>query len=298
MGKIDKRTAFLNDATYIDIYKRLRGLAMVEFEWKGLPPSVSARFIELTLYLKGDVLFFMDKNKDSEMQGNLIALPCTPYGQLNMYREPVAFTATSTGYHAVVEKKDAVLCRNNYDRFPTDMTIRLFAERLTDIQRTIDVNIKAQKTPVVIMCPENKKLTLETIFEQVTGNSPAIFTTNAMDLIQYYKSMPTLAPFIADKAAQAYEWEWNQAMSFLGINNANTQKKERLIVPEADANNQYVDMSAAVMLSCRKEAAEQINTVFAEYLDEEVTVDMRVYREDEGEETDDSDEANKSTDND
>lgn len=282
MAKLDRKTEFLNDATFLDIYKRLRALAMVEFEWKGLPESVSARFLELTLYEKGAILFFVDEKPESEMYGNLIALPATPYGKLNMYREPVAFTAVSTDYNAIVDKKKGILCRNNYDRLPTDPTIRLFATRLYDIQRTIDVNIRAQKTPVILLTDENQRLTIEKIFEMVDGNCPAIFGSKNIDLASLYRAINTGAPFIADKAAQHFEWQWNQAMSFLGINNANTMKKERLIVPEADANNQYVDMSASVMLSCRKQAAEQINDMFADYLEEEVTVDMRVYRADEG----------------
>ena len=273
MGKKNNNAAYMNDLTYLDVYKRLHQLAISEFEWKGLPESCNARFLEQTMYFKGVAIFFMDKNKQSPMFGNLIALPATPYGQLNMYHEPIKYTAVSTSYHAYVDAEDCVICRNNYDRLPTDMSIRLFAERLADIQRTIDVNMRAQKTPYVFLCDEKQRLTFERLFDEIDGNHSCIFGSKQMDLASQYKVFLTNAPFIADKAATHYMWQWNQAMSFLGINNANTDKKERMIVDEANSNNQYIDLAASVMLLTRKECAEQCNKKFGT----NISVDMRVY---------------------
>jgi hypothetical protein len=55
---------------------------------------------------------------------------------------------------------------------------------------------------------------------------------------------------------------WNDALTFLGIDNANTDKKERLITAEAESNDEHTDLSAEVMLKTRRIAAEQINKMY------------------------------------
>ena len=50
--------------------------------------------------------------------------------------------------------------------------------------------------------------------------------------------------------------------TYLGINNANTDKRERLITSEADSNNQFIDSCGAMFLEARQRACEEINKKF------------------------------------
>ena len=264
MSKSLKRrwqSAELNNKTYSDYYNRLMELALNVFEWENLPPSVDERFIELTLYEMGYCLYFND-----EIIGNL-ALTCTIGGQLDVYRIPLLRRAyAANGYNKMCSAKDSVLIFNNYLHTPTQLTIELFARRLYEIERTIDLNVKAQKTPTLILSSEQQRLTMKNLYMQYDGNEPFIFGDKNMD-INGIKSLKTDAPFVADKLENLKHQIWNEALTFCGIENSNQDKKERLVSDEVGSNYGNIEAQRNVMLNARKQAVKKINSMFGTKID-------------------------------
>lgn len=247
--------AKMNTATYNDYFMRLRQLAISMFEWSGMPESVDVRFLEKTLFMMGRAIFIRDNDL------GYLTLKCTIGGNLNVYELPTDYTAYSIGYNKLYPADECVIIRNNYDELPTALTIQLFARRLYEVERTLDVNIRAQKTPVIIKCDEKQRLTMKNLYMQYDGNEPFIFGDKSLDT-DNIKVLNTSAPFVSDKLMLYKHDIINEAMTFLGINNANTDKKERLVVPEVESNNDMVLMSAETMLKTRQIAAKQINKMF------------------------------------
>lgn len=264
MSKSLKRrwqSAELNNKTYIDYYNRLMELALNVFEWENLPPSVDERFIELTLYEMGYCLYFND-----EIIGNL-ALTCTIGGQLDVYRIPLLRRAYAVnGYNKMCSAKDSVLIFNNYLHTPTQSTIELFARRLYEIERAIDINVKAQKTPTLILSSEQQRLTMKNLYMQYDGNEPFIFGDKNLD-IDGIKSLKTDAPFVADKLETLKHQVWNEALTFCGIENSNQDKKERLVSDEVGSNYGNIEAQRNVMLNARKQAVKKINSMFGTNID-------------------------------
>lgn len=263
----------LNTFTFNDYLNRLQLLARSVFEWTNLPNKIEERFIERVLYEEGKLVFFEDKGL------GIVATKVVECGALNLYDNPTWVRPYATGFEISgdpIEYDNCVIVRNNDMMLPTHDTIILYAMRLTEIVRSMDVNINAQKTPILIQCTDKQLLTLKRIYEQYTGNEPAIFGDNTIDL-SGINCIKTDAPFVADKLADLKDRVWNECMTFLGLNNANTQKKERLITDEANANNQLIMASANVMLKNRKLACEMINTLFN--LDKKVSVKLRNFDE-------------------
>lgn len=228
---------------------------------KTYPPSVDERFLELTLYEKGYCLYFND-----EIIGNL-ALTCTIGGQLDVYRIPVLRRAYAVnGYNKMCSTKDSVLIFNNYLHTPTQLTIELFARRLYEIERAIDVNVKAQKTPTLILSSEQQRLTMKNLYMQYDGNEPFIFGDKNMD-IEGIKSLKTDAPFVADKLENLKHQIWNEALTFCGIENSNQDKKERLVSDEVGSNYGNIEAQRNVMLNARKQAVKKINSMFGTNID-------------------------------
>lgn len=255
------QSAELNNKTYSDYYNRLMELALNVFEWENLPPSVDERFIELTLYEMGYCLYFND-----EIIGNL-ALTCTIGGQLDVYRIPLLRRAYAVnGYNKMCSAKDSVLIFNNYLHTPTQSTIELFARRLYEIERAIDINVKAQKTPTLILSSEQQRLTMKNLYMQYDGNEPFIFGDKNLD-IEGIKSLKTDAPFVADKLEILKHQVWNEALTFCGIENSNQDKKERLVSDEVGSNYGNIEAQRNVMLNARKQAVKKINSMFGTKID-------------------------------
>lgn len=249
-------SAELNNKTYIDYYDRLMELALNVFEWENLPPTVDERFLELTLYEMGYCLYF-----DDPIIGNL-ALTCTIGGRLDVYRIPILRRAYAVnGYNKMCSAKDSVLIFNNYLHTPTLLTIELFARRLYEIERAIDVNVKGQKTPKAILSSEQQRLTMKNLFMQYDGNEPFIFGDKNLD-IEGIKSLDIGSPFVADKLQILKHQIWNDALTFLGIENSNQDKKERLVSDEVGSNYGNVEAQRNVMLNARRQAVKKINAMF------------------------------------
>lgn len=250
------QSAELNNKTYIDYYNRLMEMALNVFEWKNLPDTIDERFLELALYEHGYCVYFND-----EFIGDL-ALTCTIGGQLDVYRIPVLRRAyAQNGYNKLLTSKDSVLIFNNYLHTPTSLTIELFARRLYEIERTIDVNVKAQKTPNLILSSEQQRLTMQNLYMQYDGNEPFIFGDKNMD-IDGIKSLKTDAPFVADKLQILKHQIWNEALTFCGIENSNADKKERLVSDEVGSNYGNIEAQRNVMLNARRQAVKKINKMF------------------------------------
>lgn len=264
-----EEAAALNMAVFSDYYKRLRLLALSLFEWENLPESMNERFLEQCLYWYGKAAIVNDENL------GIINTKCTPSESLNIYGEATEYHCYSTGYDADFPLDDMVYVRNNLEALPTDATIQLFAQRLYEAERTIDVNVKAQKTPVIILCDEKQRLTMKNIYMKYDGNEPVIYGKKGLD-IDDIKVLRTDAPFVADKLEEYKRNVWSEALSFLGINNVMTEKKERLVTGEVDANNQMIDLSAQTMLLTRELAADKFNKLWP---GRNISVRQRSYQE-------------------
>lgn len=254
----------LNQLTANDYYERLKLIALSLFEWKGLPAGCNSRYLEATLYSYGQALFIKDPTV------GYMNTKATKVG-LNVYEEAVKYVATATGYSQEFVADECVLIRNNLIERPTESSVILFATRLAEAERTIDVNVKAQKTPVMITCDDKDRLSMENVFKKINDNEQLILGSKKFDLDRI-KAIKIDAPFVADKL-QVYKHDiMNEALTFFGLNNANTEKRERLVEDEVNANNEVIDMFAEAMLLTRQEACEQINTL---YPDLKVSVRLR-----------------------
>jgi hypothetical protein len=154
--------------------------------------------------------------------------------------------------------------------------MELFALRLYEAEQTAMVNIKAQKTPVLLLMDEKQRLTMENLYSQYEGNRPVIFGDKNSLGENVIKAINTQAPFIADKIIDYKKEIWNEALTFLGINNIMVDKKERLITDEANSNNELINLNLQSYLAPRQEACRQFNEKFGfTGTDKEISVRVR-----------------------
>lgn len=251
-----KNQALRNSAIFNDYYTRLKNIAVSVFEWEGLPESCNARFLENCLFNNGRAVFVNDPVT------SFLTLNVTNEGVLNVYNEPTAYRAFSTGYNEVFHADECVIIHNNPVDRSTESTIILIAEKLACIDISMTVNINAQKTPLLLRCDDKTKTTLKAIYAQYDGNEPVIFGHKALQE-KPIEAIQTGAPFVADKLREEKRAVWNEALEFLGLNtNPSDKKKERLIVSEVDSNNEQTEIQFESMLHERMRACKEINEKF------------------------------------
>ena len=247
---------FLNAYTTIDYLTRIKEYALNTFKWVNLPKSVDARFIEEQLFEKGKICFFKDKNL------GFLCLPVNEDGILNIYNYfNIRRIYASNGFRRTRKISNSVIIYNNYLKTPTFITANLYAIRLSQVQRTIDINLNAQRTPILISCTPQQRLTLKNIYKQYEGNEPVIFADSEFN-VDSVRVLNTKAPYLVNDLALYKHDLWNEVFTFLGINNANQDKRERLVASEVDANDEQVEQARFNMLDARLDACKLINDMF------------------------------------
>lgn len=259
----------LNNQTMIDYLDRLRMLATSLFTWENLDEIAgngASRFLEQVLYDNGRACFV----KDEEL--GYLALCVNPSDKLNVYRLPTKVMAWSFGYNKEFDFDDVVYIMNNELQKPTIESLKLFAYRLYETERTTDINLNAQKTPVLIEGDTKSILTLKNVYMQYSGNIPFVFGNKQFDISNKLNVLKTDAPYIVDKLDVHKHQIFNDALTVLGIENANTDKKERLITDEVESNNQLVTMYLNCFYKTRKKACDEINEKFLKNSDKKINI--------------------------
>lgn len=265
--KVPPKDAFrdailMNNRTFNDYLDRMRKICLSMFEWVNLPDSMNARFIEQCLYYQGQAALLYDSE-----YGYLNTM-ASDGGYINIYGLPTEIMCYSYRFNqrrslytvdtGEEKDKECILVLNNYDRVPTSYTISLFAYRLAEAQRTADVNIKAQRTPILITTDQKQYFTLKKMYEEYDGNTPAIFADKNLITPDALKAMKTDAPMIVQDIMDYKREIWNEFLTFMGISNL-SEKRERMIDSEIDSNNELVNLNLQALLTPRKEACKQFN---------------------------------------
>ena len=269
-------SAVMNNATYIQYFNRLVELSVSMFEWQGLPETVDPRYLELHLFQNGSMVYFRD-----EVMGDL-CLDCIANGQFDVYGNPISRRAYSSynQYQKTLNESDSVIIWNNYLRQPSVLDVKMFAKRLYNLDRIIDVNANAQKTPVLVQGTEKQRLTLVNLYKEFDGNAPFIFGDKNLDL-NSLRAISTNAPYVADKLYQLKTQIWNEALTYVGISNLNIQKKERMITDEVQRNQGGTIASRYSRLEARREAVDKINRMFGTDISVDYREDFQITNEDE-----------------
>ena len=245
-----------NNQMYIDYLDRLKLIATSLFTWEGLDEVAgtgASRFLELVLYENGRAMF----TKDDEL--GYIVLKVLPDDKFNIYMLPTKVQGFSFEFNKDYDFDDIVYIMNNNLCKPTFETLRLMAYRLYEVETTIETNLIAQKTPVLIEGDTKTILTLKNVYMQYSGNIPFIFGSKKFDINNKLNVLKTDAPYLLDKLALHKHEVWDEMLTFLGINNANTDKKERLITDEVNSNNELINYYLNCFYKPRKDACDELN---------------------------------------
>lgn len=250
-----------NNTAFMMYFSYLSNILLSRYEWLNLPETMNERFIELCCFEDGKAVLVNDEEYGE------INLRYSESNKLNIYQLPTEIQGYSLDFHRDYNLKDVALVYNNNLRTPDLPIVCEYAMRLYEIRRTIDVNVKVQKTPLLILCPENKKLSLKNIYMKYDGNEPVIYGYNDALVDVDFKVLKTDAPFVANDLSLLLNKVIDEFMTRYGINNANTDKRERLNTDEVNANNQLVSLSGDIGLLCRKEACKKFNNLYGTNID-------------------------------
>lgn len=268
----------MNGFTYNDYLERMKKICLSMFEWQNLPDTMNSRYLEMCLYYKGQAALLKDDTY------GFINTQAADSGYINIYGLPTLLNCWSYSYNSQrnlyvpdsddTEQDSCILVMNTFERVPTCATIELFAKRLAEAQRTIDINLAAQRTPCLVLTDKNQEFTLRQMYAQYEGNSPVIYANKDQLNPEAIKTIDTQAPYVIDKLMGYKREIWNEFLSFIGVSNL-SEKRERLVTAETDSNNELVNLNMQSYLVPRQKACEEFNKLFGLEGDKAISVRVR-----------------------
>lgn len=272
------------------MYERvLTEMCMNRFTWTGTPNSIDKRFIELSLFYNGLVVFFYDYEFN-----RFLALKGSGNGAVNMYNNPTKFRVY--GNQAINKElgpKECVPIWANYTRHTDVDIVRIYAELLADATVTTKTNMLGARHPFVISVDANERLSMLNAFRKVEEGQPVIFGTDAFSPAAMQEKMNVFNMSLPkDSLSEMQELKtklFNEALSMLGIMNVNSEKKERMVAEEASGSSGQVLAMRSIALNSRREACNQINRMFGDLLGEPIGVEWNLSESGEDEDMDESD---------
>ena len=263
-----------NDATYMHYLKRLVGLALSVMKINNLPEEIPERAVKMFLLFRVAVAGATD-----DVTGKKIILPVVPNQRFDMYRDLTKRIIYSpyTSFRMECDETNSAVIFDNEWRMSILPDLAMYAQRLAEITRGIDVNIKHQKTPYIISTTKRGKATLEEIYRKADANVPVIFADKAVD-VDTINTFPTAQPFQAEQMWDLRTSIWNDALTFIGVKNSATNpKRERLVADEVDANASQIGNHLLIRFKSWTDGFEELNKLWGTNIEVELaTEDLKL----------------------
>lgn len=260
---IREESIFKNNLAFTHYFDDMRDIALARTKWEGFPESIDTRFLEICLVEYGKFIAFRD-----EIADKVICLPFDVEGRRDYQGNPVTVMAHSPYMNMRrrirVNEEPCAICYNNFIRKSDLSSIQMFAERMADCARTIEVNVGNQKTPKYVGANRFQKLTVENIIGNERMNCPVIYMDDRVDMSGLV-SVDLTVPYVSDKLDMHMLYIWSEYLSYMGIDNLNQYKKERSVSAEVTNNEENVEISRNTNMECRMKFIEDFKRAFPEY---------------------------------
>ena len=250
--------------------KLIEMLAISRFEWHGLPDGIDERYLELTLFESGVALFHPNQKwKRFVVSGGAV-------GGLNNYNNPTRFDPMAPNYSpGTMDSKHCVPIWDNPLRCTMRDVVVDYAMRLASCDKAIDVNLDNVSVPLIIRSKETQKLTVENIMRAREQGAPYVYTYDTMDADGLFSTFPNQTPNLSKDLLEVKNQIWNEMVTYLGIQNSSTEKRERLVADEAEYAQERTNVYRQSYLKCRQQACDQINRLWLDRVGMHLSVSWR-----------------------
>lgn len=243
------------------IHHHLSNIARSRYEWDNLPLGLESRHIESALFHNGQAFLFNDDKY------GLMCLPASSVGNFNPYGDPTQIKVQGIGYSKTLNLDEGVRIMDNVELVPPLLMINYYSSLIAKIETTINKNLKQQRYPYIIPTTSESERTMKKMYAKLMSDDvddEALFVDKRLDINgdSLIKVLKTDAPYILDKLQDFKTQTMSEVLTYLGINNGNTEKRERLIVDEVNSNNAYILLNLELPYKLRQKACEEINKKF------------------------------------
>ena len=245
-------------------------LSMIDVEFNKELVSWDKDYIREALLLKG--LFTVTKDNS----GIVLPLKCGATG-INVFNRATTVIVANPVIGSF-EREIGTDCEIVYlqqkqgSRFRNLVPIiTLFSQKLANCDAAIDINLFNSRTPFIFQAATPQVAeSFKAMYDEIAEGNPAVFVDESMgNLLQNEQGSNVIVfkgkeNFIADLVQTEKQQIINEFLTTIGINTANTSKRERQIVDEVNANNLEIEANLKLWKQNVEDGVERVNKMFPE----------------------------------
>ena len=268
-----------NSRTLNDYFYQLYKLSINRFKWNGLPQYIEST-IEKSYFWYGCVGCIKDEEVDE-----ILFLPFSGNGGLNTYGIFSSYNFYGmNGYVYNSLREDSILSWDNNTKIPICFSIQSYIERICNVQRTEDINLSAQKMPVMIYASDKIRLSIENLFAKISNFNPYVIISQKNFNPDMFQSLDMKAKYLVNDM-QEYKYQLlNEVMQMLGIETNIFDKAERQISIEVSSSLGRTKIEREISLNNRKKFCEEVNKKYGTDISVEFNSDLFIDSKNGGEE--------------
>ena len=246
-----------NSAAFSYYCRTLFRKAMSIYEFDGVPEGWDLDYMLSKLLARGFITI-----TDTEV--GVIPLECGVSG-INVFNHPTTVIVANPvlGNFSRTIGEDCALVKIAYDyRGILDIIYR-YAYMLAECDCSISVNLMNSKVAFIGLV-ENKQTanSMKLMYDEISKGSPAVFVKGSQinqDTILYNHVKEN---FVASDIQLLKRKIMSEFLTEIGVNNANTDKRERLTDNEVEANDSEIQLNAGYWLDNIREGFEIANQLY------------------------------------
>lgn len=147
--------------------------------------------------------------------------------------------------------------------------ITLYAQKLANCDAAIDINLFNSRLPYIFQAKDQQTAdSFKAMYDEIAQGNPAVYVDENLGKLLQNESGSNITVFkgkdnfIADVVQNEKANIVNEFLTTIGINTANTTKRERQIVDEVNANNIEIQANIKLWKQNVEECCDRVNAMF------------------------------------
>ena len=261
MAREPKSVEGLNNTSYFYYYDKLMKMIYTIFKFDNVPSYWNMPYFKEKLFNRG-VLAVVDTS------AGVLPLECS-YDGINIWGMPVYFNINNVVlgnlrgkigedgeliYFSVVE--------NTYKSMV--QLVDRYSSLLANIDGSLNTTLINSRMAQVFEASSNSQLkVMEKVYDQISNGKPAVFVRkNGEEPFEHAIFNNVKNTYIGNDLIITKQSIFNEFKSEIGINNSNTQKKERLITSEVENNKEELNSNIYEWYYNLRDCISKVNAMF------------------------------------
>ena len=257
-----KEVEGLNNTSYFYYFNKLLKMIYAIFKFDNIPDNWNMPYFKEHLFLDGVVCV-------TDTDFGVIPLQTGRSG-INVYGQPTDFIISNPVLGTLQGKIDkdgvmiylSILGGHYVSLVPL---ISRYATLLSEVDGSLQTSLINSRIAHVFSASSQAQLkTMQKVYDDISKGKPAVFIRKNPDESNDHVLFNNVRQsFIGTELLDTKRSLLNEFMSEIGINNANTQKKERLITGEVDSNKSELSANINEWYENLKNCINKVNDMYS-----------------------------------